>query len=898
MSGMELLLLIIICSIIVILVKINNKLKNIQDDRDFHAEATAGKISVINNKLNFISEKITDISKAKAVPEQDAPKKSATEKIPRPKLSEILLQQEPASSIAAMGSKKQTIADEVIKIKTKTNVSTPPIAKTVPPLPKIRPVETATEAVPSQTVKPPALPPRQKTMSESLPVTDDPTIVNRREKPYSSWAKPQPQRTPSEFERKAAETLRKAWNWLIVGEEFRRPGTSVEYAIATTWLVRAGILIILCGIAFFLKYSIDRGILPPIGRVSMAMGTGISMLVIGLLLTNKKYHLIGLGLTGGGIATLYFSVFAAFQRYHLIDAKLAFGMMIIITLTAGVLAVRLNALLVAIFGVVGGYITPILLSTGTKNLPGLYSYLLLLGFGTLFIARYKYWKLLNVMSFTLTYLIYIVTLAKFYKHPDDFIVAITFGALFFLLFACLTLIRNIIRREKITVLELIGMTANLAIFLSVALWLTDKLGDMRYGAIVTLALALFYMLQIAVFVKIKIKDRNLLLILFGLASFTITLTFPLLLSGKWITAAWAIQAFIFLWLSHKMGSRFLRQVAYIIYAITFGRLILIDMQSNTFSNSGNYLAMLLPRMMTMGLLTLSTAAGFLLLKKERDAEIKDSATINAENKTGTALVPGDSVNVFFWVFFIMVFALFHVEFIQLSRAIFPPLRLPLLSYVWLGALLFAAWKYFNRPTDGYRNFLVFILFGLLAKFFITEANFWNFKAELFIYGGNWEIIPVFIRAIDALPIIALLAFISIKLKKSNDDSTLPALFGTSALGLLFIYTTIELNSCLYHFQPTFRLGGISVLWGVFALGMIIGGVIGKIKALRLCGLALFTITAFKIFLFDLQHLSTPAKIIAFIALGVVMLAGAFVYIKFKESFNDNDEEEDEIPCRG
>lgn len=887
MSGMEVLLLIIISSVIVILVKINKKLQDIKDDRDFRARETTNKISIIDNKLNFISEKLANIPVASAIPtpnssEKEQPQKAPTEKIPQPKLSDILLQNEATPINATAVSKRESLTEEVDRIKASAAISTEKENTQQRPLPTIRAAKTDTAPISLKTVKPPPLPPHQQTIDEKTPFITDNTTARHPQTAYSSVPKPQ----QSEFETKAVAALQKAWNWLIVGEEFRRPGTSTEYAIATTWLVRTSIIIILCGIAFFLKYSIDKGILPPLGRAALTMATGIIMLVVGLTLTNKKYHLIGLGLTGGGIATLYFAVFAAFQRYHLIDAKLAFGIMIMITLTVGVLAVRLNALLVAIFGVVGGYMTPILLSTGTKNLPGLYSYLLLLGLGTLFIARYKYWKLLNVMSFVLTYTIYIMTLAKFYQHPADFIVAITFGSLFFFLFACLTLIRNIIRREKITVLELVGMVANLTVFLAVSLWLTNKLGDMRYGAIVTLSLALFYMLQIAVFMRLKIKDRNLLLILFALASFTITLTFPLLLTGKWITAAWTIQAFIFLWLSHKLGSRFLRHVAYIIYAITFGRLILIDMQSGTFSNSGNYFAMLLPRMMTMGLLTLSTAAGFLLLKKERDAAIKDSTTISAENETGSALVPSDSVNIFFWVFFIMVFTLFHIEFIQLSRAIFPPLRLPLLSYVWLGALIFATWKYLKQPIDAYRNFLGFILVGLLLKFMIAEANFWDFNVSLFIYSGSWKIVPVFIRAIDALPIIALLAFISIKLKKSEDDSALPAMFGTSALGLLFIYTTIELNYCLYHFQPNFRLGGISVLWGVFALGMIIGGIIGKIKALRFCGLALFTVTAFKIFLFDLQHLSTPAKIVAFIALGLVMLAGAFVYIKFKENFNE------------
>ena len=88
-------------------------------------------------------------------------------------------------------------------------------------------------------------------------------------------------------------------------------------------------------------------------------------------LLGTLYHLLGQGLIGGGIATLYFSVFAAVSFYHLIDAYPAFALMALVTVAAGVMAVRFDSLLIAVLGIIGGYGTPILLSTGEVNFVGL-----------------------------------------------------------------------------------------------------------------------------------------------------------------------------------------------------------------------------------------------------------------------------------------------------------------------------------------------------------------------------------------------------------------------------------------------------------------------------------------------------------------------------------------------
>ncbi len=146
----------------------------------------------------------------------------------------------------------------------------------------------------------------------------------------------------------------------------------MEFAVASQWLLRIGILILVVGVGFFLKYSIDRTAAGPRGRPCAAVDDRRARRCwsVGRSCSARRYHVFGQGLLGGGLATLYFCVFAAVNLLSPDpSATLAFGLMTLVTVLAGGIAVRFNSMLVAVLGILGGYGTPVMLSTGAGQLP-------------------------------------------------------------------------------------------------------------------------------------------------------------------------------------------------------------------------------------------------------------------------------------------------------------------------------------------------------------------------------------------------------------------------------------------------------------------------------------------------------------------------------------------------
>lgn len=163
----------------------------------------------------------------------------------------------------------------------------------------------------------------------------------------------------------------------------------------------AGIALVLAGV-FFLRYSIEHGWLQPPVRVAIGVLTGIGLLVACELKAARKYPITANALDAAAVAILFSTFFSAYALWKLIPASVAFGLLALVTATAVLLSIRRESLFIAVLGLLGGFATPALLSTGENRPIGLFSYLMLLNVGLAWVAHYKRWPILTALTLVFT----------------------------------------------------------------------------------------------------------------------------------------------------------------------------------------------------------------------------------------------------------------------------------------------------------------------------------------------------------------------------------------------------------------------------------------------------------------------------------------------------------------
>lgn len=177
---------------------------------------------------------------------------------------------------------------------------------------------------------------------------------------------------------------------------------SVETAVGLNWLNRIGAFTLILGVAFFFKYAVDNNWIGPAGRVMLGILAGASLLGGGEILRRKGHAVYAQGLGAAGVSVLYLSFWAAGSLYKLIPVGLAFVALVADTALAGALAVRQKAVALAVLGLLGGYLTPIALSTGEYHPWIFYSFNFLLNAAWLTVARSQGWRVLDLIALPIT----------------------------------------------------------------------------------------------------------------------------------------------------------------------------------------------------------------------------------------------------------------------------------------------------------------------------------------------------------------------------------------------------------------------------------------------------------------------------------------------------------------
>src|SRR5436190_2380416 len=183
-----------------------------------------------------------------------------------------------------------------------------------------------------------------------------------------------------------------------------------------------GGLALFLGVAFFVKYSFEHNLIPAELRVAIGFVVGASLVVGGLLLKRQENAVTAQTLCATGVLVLYAVTFACRAYYHfaLFGFVPTFLLMTLITAVAFVLAVRLNAIVVAVLGIAGGFLTPVLLSRGEDNSLGLFGYIALLDIGLLAVAQRQRWNVLPILGAVGTALMQFAWVAAFFVPEKYF----------------------------------------------------------------------------------------------------------------------------------------------------------------------------------------------------------------------------------------------------------------------------------------------------------------------------------------------------------------------------------------------------------------------------------------------------------------------------------------------
>ncbi|MEG5463210.1 DUF2339 domain-containing protein [Enterobacter chuandaensis] len=318
-------------------------------------------------------------------------------------------------------------------------------------------------------------------------------------------------------------------------------------------LAKLGILLLFLGLSFLLRYTVEHSLFPLELRLVATALFAVVLLAVGWRLRHKQpvYALI---LQGGATGILYLTVFGAFRLWQMLPMTLAFALLVVICAASVGLAVLQKALSLAMLASLGGYLAPLLLSTGGGSFVALFSFYLLLSIGILAISIWQHWRELNLLGLLFSFGVGGLWGLSDYQ-PGDYWVCQLFLIANTLIFGVLSVALSLRAQEK-----------GKQIIDGVLLFAPPLIGfGMQYGmtqhwtygpALSALGYGAFYLsLAFLALRRYPSIGRPLVMAALAIGGGFATLAIPLALSARWTAMAWALEGLGILWLGVQQNQR-------------------------------------------------------------------------------------------------------------------------------------------------------------------------------------------------------------------------------------------------------------------------------------------------------------------------------------------------------
>jgi uncharacterized membrane protein len=701
-------------------------------------------------------------------------------------------------------------------------------------------------------------------------------------------------------------------------EKKSRSAIDFEKFIGENIISKIGIVILVTGVGIGTKYAIDKELLSPIARIILGYLLGAGVLFSAIRL-KEKYENFSAILVSGAMAIFYLITFAAYDFYGLISQGLAFGLMVVFTLFTVSASLLYNRQWIALFGMVGAYGVPFLLSDGSGRVMVLFGYISLLNLGIFAVAYKKYWRILYYSAFILSWIIFLSWFFTKFEADMHFGLCLAFSTIFFFTFYGVFVMHKLVEKRKFEPEDVFFLLLNSFIYFGIgyAAFSEYALAE-RFAGLFTLGNAFIHFVVALAIYRMKLADRNLFYLVSGLVLVFITLAIPVQLDGEWVTLIWAAEAALLYWIGRSKQVGFYEKLSYPLMMLAllsqvqdWGGLSTPTTNIVAFEFEG------LKPIFNIGFLIgilVCLAFGFMVLTGKKHGTVILNPVLKKPppfvHFFGNMLPPAALI--------LLLYFTFRQEWINLwieryssrynttandSFSFYPEgasvlvlLRVWLLNYT---SVFLAIWGIvlLKLITDKSSRTIYLVLSAIALLLAASVGNFWlgELRDSTINPGQNIFSITrataISIRYISFASTGFLLAVLfQYKKRVAPLPKYAEMVFDLLLhLNLLFavsgeMITWLKIN----HFAQFDKLG-LSIFWGVYSLLLIGFGIFRKKQHLRIGAIVLFGITLIKLFFYDIANLSSMAKTIVFISLGILLLIISFLYNKYKIAIGGPDE---------
>lgn len=630
-----------------------------------------------------------------------------------------------------------------------------------------------------------------------------------------------------------------------------------------------GIFTLVLGIGYFVKYAIDKNWIGETARVGIGLCTGVGIILIGHFL-RKNYSVFSSIITGGGIAVLYFSMTIAFREYHLFAQNTAFLVICLITLISILLSYYYNSQILTIFSLFGGFLAPLMISTGHSNYLFLFTYLSILNMGMLVIVFLKHWKNIGWIAFIFTniYLFYWVI-----EKPE--ILSVYFFMITYLVFYAFAL-QDYFKKNTLSIIDILMLV--FTNFTSV-IGLVSVFNELKYEPVIIFPVVFAIANALLLYRQYGRKSFGTSYSVFaGITVSLITIAFAIQFKTNLITSVWAIEATLLLFIWKRTGFNIFKICFYVLFPLV----ILVQTITWTEYITTEKLNIIInPVFLTSSVTIITTLTNLFLLRKPH-------GTSKPETTFFENLLRILSYGLIYLALLLEI--LYHISGKHISVII----SIALLFSIYYLFILLLFRKRLNINKELIVGFIYIFIFSViihtsLSASLVTDAILEKKLSKNF-YGINLLYLIPF-------------AYLQWRIFSTTNFFKNTIAYWFISLALILV-TSFELFHWyilgnagnidqVYPLREHFSILYLPIIWAVLASIFIYTGLKRDIPEFNKIGFVLIGIMIVKLYVHDVWQMDNVSRIIAFIILGIILLLSSFLFQRLKNIIKNLVERKDE-----